>query len=1558
MGNRLVYGNYVEGYDLSDLYKNPLKLEFVANLVNSEATTTALDKEIKIGTYQYSPTGTTVIVNDSIMEINFANIITPDQLKATSTLSIDFTFEHSKYDPTAGEPTTKTSNIDVQFSYSLPQDFSSFSELFDSIGFKEAIGTTTNIKPVYAASGDTSCDGFTLTDNINCFIPNTQTTPSGTVTKFASGIDGSGEPIKIVGNTPSSRSLQLQMPAMRYVVDPANPGASTDGFWEYYKILSVSATFSTVGVPRSLHSNRGYEVGIVYMDEFLRSSTALVSRNNTIQTTCANSATINQIQVDIPWTQRAPFWAKFYKFVIKPDQSTYETIFSETFFKDPKSNSVFFLLEGENAAKVEAGQQLIVKRDSGGAVERCTTATVIDKQVKGIEFLKILNPLDPGTETDPIYINVPAGPYMEIVPNGFNITSNEETGGNLVAFAAKTITFPRYDKTSGWPIGQARVNVPNPAKTAFVDYTIPVNSVITITIKQYRGGAGGGFLSRCESRENIYTSPELIASTNYDNFKLWFDGDNIFEYIKDNTKTDNGDGSKTDSVYNQAILTDAAITPIETVTTAQFPVANTPLSAASQTPNSVNYFQFYRGGDNSFWLLSSGPQSCRSFSSIGGHSSNVEIEITVERANSGGVVAFESVPGEALPDVWYENEKSFSVNSLGEHTSNFRNQSIQRQENALVNTGFFDCFTFGNGVESYTVRDSIKGKAFALGNRVTTTSGEEYKQAHRFADLTYSGIFNDESNVNKLNEFNLGLSNFKPLESSFASIQVIFARETDILVLQEDRISYVLAGKDLLSDAGGTGALTSVPTVLGQQIARLEEYGISRNPESFATYGENKFFTDEQRGAVIQLKGGAYNNESLTVISEEGMRGWFRDLFHSNFNSQKLGGFDPYMNEYVLSANETKLPFVGDCDLCGTSRNITLAPGAESNYCVNVTQEVGTVDIEYAFPSGGNNTLITEDGTGTLDEILFAETGSVAANGGTLVTEDSTSNNGYTITVLYNGNTFTTGEVFVNGILSIDKNSVFAETLTVIVSSNSIVTDTIEVTTNCPRADEITIIQVGITTNADTGKFIHNQYRWVDGQFESPLHTKLMEFSLGTESPILSQFQKLTGSQGAGVIPDEAATVSIISNKVDFDDYDFVANTNSFRFIRTATFYGDTQADLLSLLAASTKITPLITVDSSSGQFSSDFIMPTGNTNDNLYLIYDYRNATEIQLCFSTVDLNDVCCNCAVDVVPIPITPAPTDPGCNQYTLSVVSSSNSYEVFGRTGGGTFTFTGQQGGAVPTRTLGPNEEVSVCAQTGSIVATGDVEAIIGLPCGALFDAEFAYKGCAPGGVKGVGFTPTLAFGTPPLVVCAQNIPEALNSSAVVSAAGIACTDTFYLARVCGASQTDTLQLSAKASVGVFSVGQTVKCIITSSTPAVTTCALILETGLTSGNGGDIELRASGCDDATNCPQPEQIYGWRTQANQNSGSDININCGDAIGTLQNSIWSNVGTMGTIKQGETVFYQTEAMTQPFQGGGKFYAVREPIPPALQALPGITFDGVVQINSSGQAFTRATCP
>ena len=104
--------------------------------------------------------------------------------------------------------------------------------------------------------------------------------------------------------------------------------AITRRVYEYYTITFGKTVFQEVGNPSSLHSNRGYEVGIVYMDEFNRSTTALVSPDNTEFVPCGDSASKNSIQVIIPPTQIAPYWATRYKFVIKADAENYETIYS------------------------------------------------------------------------------------------------------------------------------------------------------------------------------------------------------------------------------------------------------------------------------------------------------------------------------------------------------------------------------------------------------------------------------------------------------------------------------------------------------------------------------------------------------------------------------------------------------------------------------------------------------------------------------------------------------------------------------------------------------------------------------------------------------------------------------------------------------------------------------------------------------------------------------------------------------------------------------------------------------------------------------------------------------------------------------------------------------------------------------------------------------------------------------------------------------------------------------------------------------------------------------
>lgn len=175
--------------------------------------------------------------------------------------------------------------------------------------------------------------------------------------------------------------------------------------------------------------------------------------------------------------------------------------------------------------------------------------------------------------------------------------------------------------------------------------------------------------------------------------------------------------------------------------------------------------------------------------------------------------------------------------------------------------------------------------------------------------------------------------------------------------------------------------------------------------------GENKYFTDAKRNAVIQLKGSSFKDEQLIIISQTGMRSWFRDLFTVSFTTQKLGGFDPYMNEYVLTSNTILKPEVPLCLACGVSKNITVLANTDFIYCVDVTQQLGTVTVTYTIPQEGEEDVVSETNV-----LMTTESGDQ------IITEGSVSQTKYTIQVIYDGVTYTSGLVFQSGTFTFPNN--------------------------------------------------------------------------------------------------------------------------------------------------------------------------------------------------------------------------------------------------------------------------------------------------------------------------------------------------------------------------------------------------------------------------------------------------------------------------------------------------------------------------------------------------------
>jgi len=222
----------------------------------------------------------------------------------------------------------------------------------------------------------------------------------------------------------------------------------------------------------------------------------------------------------------------------------------------------------------------------------------------------------------------------------------------------------------------------------------------------------------------------------------------------------------------------------------------------------------------------------------------------------------------------------------------------------IVNSKFalswFNCYSFGNGVESNRIRDSFNEVTIDKGPVVSAVLDAVYEEERRSSGLIYSGIYNTNSGVNNLNQFIQAEKITKDLNPTYGSIQKLFSRNTDLISFCEDKVIRISANKDAIFNADGNPQLIASNRVLGQTLPFSGDYGISKNPESFAVDNYRAYFTDKQRSAVLRL-----SKDGLTAISEYGMSDWFGDNLQ---NYPKLvGSFDADKGDYNLTLREANV---------------------------------------------------------------------------------------------------------------------------------------------------------------------------------------------------------------------------------------------------------------------------------------------------------------------------------------------------------------------------------------------------------------------------------------------------------------------------------------------------------------------------------------------------------------------------------------------------------------------------------------------------------------------------
>ena len=284
---------------------------------------------------------------------------------------------------------------------------------------------------------------------------------------------------------------------------------------------------------------------------------------------------------------------------------------------------------------------------------------------------------------------------------------------------------------------------------------------------------------------------------------------------------------------------------------------------------------------------------------VAGTANNVDSGLlTIQAINT--IAAQVTIADDVIDTTIYETEPFQSNLDIFFETSTGGLLSTATGEIAV---DYFNCYLLAVGtshIEINRVRAGFNEAFFDYGVKASLVVDEFAEERRSNALIHSSGFFNSRTGINSVNQFNVDEGGLTiSLDPSDGSVQKLFAEDTQMIIWQEDKVSRSPIDKDFIYSAeGGAVPVTSNTQYLGTIAPYAGEYGISRDPESFAVYGTRKYFTDKNRGVVLRLA-----NDGLTEVSKQGMNDFFRDALRTS--TRIIGSFDEYHDTYNLTINGT-----------------------------------------------------------------------------------------------------------------------------------------------------------------------------------------------------------------------------------------------------------------------------------------------------------------------------------------------------------------------------------------------------------------------------------------------------------------------------------------------------------------------------------------------------------------------------------------------------------------------------------------------------------------------------
>ena len=313
-----------------------------------------------------------------------------------------------------------------------------------------------------------------------------------------------------------------------------------------------------------------------------------------------------------------------------------------------------------------------------------------------------------------------------------------------------------------------------------------------------------------------------------------------------------------------------------------------PSTSPTISPCNVSVYPKYLNGGNVYTTPQSNLTKVQSIANPSGTALVTTLDNS-GAAVSSGLCVFETEPVSTDIDIFYETPTGGLISAIPA---------------TAIDINFFNCVLlsfessgiFGVHLEINRIKAGYNEPFFDVGVRAYVVQ-ENFTEERRSNTLIHSsGLLNSRTGINYINQFNESEGGLTiSLDPQDGSVQKLFTDDTSITIFQEDKISKSPINKDFIySSEGGAMPVTSNNQFLGTIAPIPGQYGIAKDPGSFATYGFSQYFTDRNRGVVLRLSQG-----QLQEISQVGLGDFFRDALQAS--TQVTGSFDEYSRLYELT---------------------------------------------------------------------------------------------------------------------------------------------------------------------------------------------------------------------------------------------------------------------------------------------------------------------------------------------------------------------------------------------------------------------------------------------------------------------------------------------------------------------------------------------------------------------------------------------------------------------------------------------------------------------------------